>query len=226
MNTNDTIKYNLDRIDNLLQPRERMILNGAITLSDQELLTVLLGSGIKGHPVHKIAEKILKLLDKLNQEVVLQDLLNIVGLGNAKALTILAALELGRRIFIPRRWKIQSPQNILPLLAHYSDREQEHFIVCTLNGAHEIISNKVVSVGLLNRTLVHPREVFRVALMDHAASIILAHNHPSGNVTPSKDDVFVTKKLVAAGKIFDIAVLDHIIFCNDNHFSFHRDGLI
>lgn len=217
--------YKLRSID-LTNPREFMMDNGADTLSDTELLSVILGSGVKGSPVHVIAQKIIKKIEKDQENVVIEDLLGIPGLGQAKALGILAVIELGRRIFVPRKWKICSPSDLLPLLSHYSDRDQEHFIVYSLNGANEIISYKVISVGLLNRTLVHPREVFKCAINHGAAAIIVAHNHPSGNVSPSKEDITVTKNLVKSGKILDIRVLDHIVFSVNIYFSFLVEGIL
>ena len=211
--------------NHILKPRERMTTYGANALSDQELLSVILGSGIKGSPVHHIAKKLLIYLDT-HKDIELEEILAIQGLGQAKALSILASLELGRRIFTPRKWKIQSPKDILPLLTHYTDRDQEHFIVFTLNGANEVITHRVVSIGLLNRTLIHPREVFRNALIDKAATIIIAHNHPSGNVAPSKEDIAVTENLVAAGKILDVLILDHIVFSAHAHLSFYEENLL
>jgi DNA repair protein RadC len=140
------------------RPRERMILRGAEALSDQELLAILIGSGNKERSVNAIAKDLMELLDK--KAVVTNDeLMNIPGLGTAKATLIGAALELGRRRLPPKRRQISTPSEIYPLVQHYASRMQEHFLSICLNGAHEVLSVNVCSVGLVNRTLVHPRDV-------------------------------------------------------------------
>lgn len=207
-------------------PREKIQSSGIHSISDEELITVLLGSGVKGNPVYEIAHEIVSLLDEKDNNIALEDLLAIKGLGKAKALAIISTLELGRRIFQPRKRKVTSPHDLLPLLAHYADREQECFLSFSLNGANEVIVQHVVSVGLLNKTLIHPREIFRKAIIHNAASIIVAHNHPSGNISPSDEDLAVTKKIVSAGNMLDIQVLDHIIFTDKAHFSFLGNKLM
>ncbi len=206
-------------------PREKLLEGSVQSLSDTELLALLLGSGTKNYSIFSIAKQLLEKLDSYRaSDISIKHLLRINGLGKAKAMAVLAALEIGRRRFIPRKWRVKCPLEILPLLSHYSDRDQEHFIVITLNGANEVLSKHVVSVGLLNKTLVHPREVFTFAVQDHAVSVILAHNHPSGNVEPSIEDIEVTQTLVKAGNILNITVLDHIIFYITNYYSFYGEG--
>ncbi len=207
-------------------PRENIIRNGINVLSDKELLSVLLGSGIKGSSVFKIAEKVLSVIDKCSGNVTLSDLTKIQGLGKSKASIVLAALEMSRRVGNENRWKITCPENIFPLLSHYADRPREHFIIFCLNGAHHVIEKQVVSVGVINKTLVHPREVFAVALRKCSAAIIVAHNHPSGDVTPSYEDIQVTKKLLKASDIMEIPLLDHIIFSVCKQYSFAEQGLL
>ncbi|QEN03338.1 DNA repair protein RadC [Thiospirochaeta perfilievii] len=116
--------------------------------------------------------------------------------------------------------KVSYPTDLLPCLKRYRDLEKEHFIVATLNGAHEVISVRLITIGILNRTLIHPREVFRPAIADNSASIILVHNHPSGNIEPSEEDKLVTKRLVNAGDILGIKVLDHMIIGTKDYYSF------
>lgn len=222
---NNTVLYNT-KCNHAMLPRERLSAYGANVLSDTDLLTVILGSGIKGASVYVIAQKVLQLLDDSNNEVSLAHLLQIKGLGKAKALAILSVLELGRRIFIPRKRKVSSPKDILPLLAHYADREQECFLAFSLNGASEIIAQEIISIGLLNKTLVHSREIFRQAIVHRAAKMIIAHNHPSGNINPSVEDISVTKQLIEAGELIDIQILDHIIFSTDEHFSFLSNDMM
>lgn len=140
------------------RPRERMLLRGAEALSDQELLAILIGSGNKERTVNAIAKDVMELLDR--KAVVSNDeLMNIPGLGTAKATLIAASLELGRRRLPPKRRQISTPSEIYPLIQHYASRMQEHFLSICLNGAHEVLSVNVCSVGLVNRTLVHPRDV-------------------------------------------------------------------
>ncbi|MGL1890467.1 MAG: DNA repair protein RadC [Spirochaetaceae bacterium] len=209
-----------------LQPREKAVQYGIKNLSDRELLTILLGSGSRENPVNKLATKILLLLDKTDGEVSTDDLQKIKGVGTAKATLIRASLEFSRRRLCPNVTKIAYPTDILPAVRHYVTRPQEYFIVISLNGAHEIITTNVVSIGILNRTLIHPREVFSDPLKERAASLILCHNHPSGNLEPSPEDKEVTDRLVSAGELLGIKVLDHIIFSDKHYYSFTEDSLI
>jgi DNA repair protein RadC len=206
------------------RPREKLIRKGVGGLSDAELMAVLVGSGNRQAGVERIAAELLGLLDARNSEVTADDLRRISGIGSAKAALILAALEFSRRRLCPDRRRIGRPADILPLIAHYEDRKQEHFICVSLNGAHEVIALRVVSVGLLNRSLVHPREVYADPLIDRAAAIIVAHNHPSGNVDPSPEDREVTRRLAAAGETLGIKLLDHVIFGIGKFYSFLEHG--
>lgn len=206
------------------RPRERILRLGPDQLSDHELIAVLLGSGVAGWNVFKLADVVLRSLEEQQFRTDPQRLLLIPGMGPAKTSQLAAALEFARRVFAPRNYRIRHPSDALPLLRHYADRPQEHFIVLTLNGAHEVISVRVVSVGLVNRTLVHPREVFTDAIKDRAVAVIVAHNHPSGTVHPSNEDHAVTRSLQEAGDILGIRVLDHIVFAGAEHFSFLENG--
>ncbi|MCK5673187.1 MAG: DNA repair protein RadC, partial [Spirochaetales bacterium] len=210
----------------ILQPREKLILYGARHLTDKELLAILLGTGIQGKNVFVLAEEVLKILDGNNYKTSIRDLLTISGLGKAKSTLISASLELSRRILCPDRKKITSPADAIPLISHYSDRKQEHFLCVSLNGAHEVIQVRVVSMGLVNRTLVHPREIFSDPLMDRAAAVLIAHNHPSGNIEPSQEDIEITRRIKNAGVILGIELLDHIIFTDNAYYSFLEEGKI
>ena len=206
--------------------RERLLAYGAERLSDTDLLAVLLHTGIANKPVTKLAEEIVRHIDTRKTESIEAALKNIHGIGNAKLATILAAFELGRRYYGVGGEKIRHPSNIVPFLRHYSIRNQEQFICASLNGAHEILAIRVVSVGTLTRTLVHPREVFADPLADRAAAVILAHNHPSGDLEASAEDLNLTKKLCEAGHLLGIDVLDHIILSpNGEYMSFIEAGL-
>jgi DNA repair protein RadC len=192
-------------IPKLDRPREKLRDKGAKALSDLELMAILLGSGTKGHDVMRLADRILKVLDKANGNPSLQELEKIEGVGPAKATLIAAALEFSRRRIKPEGLKISFPPDVLPLIRHYADRKQEHFLCISLNGANEVITTRVVSVGLINKTQVHPREVFADPITDRASAVIVAHNHPTGGLIPSK-------------------LLDHIIFNHKSYYSFLESG--
>ena len=205
--------------------RERLLAHGAEQLSDVDLLAVLLHTGIANKPVTKLAEEIIRHIDTRKTESIEAALKTINGIGAAKLSTILAAFELGRRYYGVGGEKVRHPSDIVPFLRHYSVRKQEQFICVSLNGAHEILAIRVVSVGTLTHTLVHPREVFADPLADRAASLILAHNHPSGSLEPSVEDLNLTKRLCEAGRLLGIEVLDHIILSpNGEYMSFIEAG--
>ena len=175
--------------------------------------------------VTKLAEEIIHHIDSRKTENIETTLKTVNGIGQAKLTTILAAFELGRRYYGLGNEKIQHPADIVPFLRHYSVRKQEQFICASLNGAHEISAIRVVSVGTLTQTLVHPREVFADPLADRAAAVILAHNHPSGNLEPSHEDLLLTRRISRAGKLLGIEVLDHIILApNGDYLSFIEAG--
>ncbi len=202
------------------RPREKLLGKGAKSLTDLELLMILIGMGTKGHPVKKISQKLLTLIDTKNFDLTADDILQIQGLASAKACLILAASEFFRRRIKPEGFTIKYPHDIMPLLWHYGDRKQEHFISVTLNAAGEVIATRVVTIGLVSQTQIHPREIFADAITDRASSVIIAHNHPSGNLSPSTEDIQITKNLQEAGKILGIKILDHIIFGQKEFYSF------
>ena len=207
------------------RPREKLLTAGPLGMSDIELLCLVVGSGSKRRPVQDIAQDILLLLNgKGSCDIPVNDISEIPGVGKANASRICACLEIGRRFsfFKPRPCK--DPGRIFELVRHYGDRLQEHFLVIMLNGAHELMGVNVVTVGLVNRTLVHPREVFSEPLKMRATAVVLAHNHPSGNLEPSPDDLEVTFRIRQAGQILGIAVLDHIIFNTEGYMSMMESG--
>ena len=206
------------------RPREKLLRKGAAALSDQELLAVLLGKGTPGMDVMTLAGKLARVIDEKGLGVHAEDLTSFGGVGDAKATLILAAIEFARRRIKPEGAKIETPSDLLPHVRHYADRRQEHFLCASINGANEILNIRVVSIGLVDRTPVHPREVFAEALSDRASAIIVAHNHPSGGLEPSASDVEVTGQLKAAGAVMGISLLDHIIFNQRGYFSFLEAG--
>ncbi len=221
--------YELPKIANMSiydRPREKILSRGAESLSDIELMAIIIGSGSKQNPVEKIASLSLKMIDESKQVLEAEDFLAIEGIGPAKATLLTASMELSRRIYSPRNKKIKSPGNIYPLLAHYGERQQEYFFSICLNGAHEVIDIKTVSMGILNRAIIHPREIFSTAIVLRSASIIVAHNHPSGNLEPSKEDREITYRLQEAGILLGIELLDHVVFSHKGYFSFLEEGEI
>ncbi len=207
------------------RPRERLDSLGPTGVSDIELLCIIIGAGSRLRPVQDIAEDILSVID-LNRSgtVTPRDLASIPGLGLAKASRICACLELGRRYSFSRARSCRDPASVFELIKHYGDRPQEHFLTIMLNGAHELMGVNVVSIGLVNRSLCHPREVFSEPLKARATAVVLAHNHPSGNLEPSPDDLEVTLRLKRAGLLLGIEVLDHIMFSSDAHRSMVETG--
>ena len=214
----------IDQIPEADRPREKLLRKGASALSDQELLAVLLGKGTPGMDVMTLAGKLARLTDEKGLKVTAEDLTQFAGVGDAKAALILAAMEFVRRRIKPEGAKIETPADLLPHVRHYADRKQEHFLCATINGANEILNIRVVSIGLIDRSPVHPREVFADAVSDRASAVIVAHNHPSGGLEPSPNDVNITAQLKAAGAIAGIELLDHIIFNRTAYFSFLEDG--
>lgn len=214
----------IDQIPVSDRPREKLLGKGARALSDQELLAVLLGKGTSRVDVMTLASKLVRLIDEKGLEVKAEDLTKCEGVGHAKATLLLAAIEFARRRIKPEGAKVETPADLLPHIGHYADRKQEHFICATINGANEILNVRVVSIGLIDRTSVHPREVFADVLADRASAVIVAHNHPAGSLEPSAADVEITGQLKATGQVLGIALLDHIIFNRSGYFSFLESG--
>lgn len=214
----------IDQIPIYDRPREKLLAKGAGALSDQELLAVLLGKGTAQMDVMTLAAKLVRVMDEKGLQVRPDDLTGLDGVGEAKATLILAAIEFARRRIKPEGTKIETPADVLPLIRQYADRKQEHFLAITINGANEVQNVRVISIGLIDRSPVHPREVFAEAVAERASGIIVAHNHPAGGVDPSDADVCITKQLRDAGRIVGIELLDHIIFNRGSYFSFLEEG--
>lgn len=208
------------------RPREKLLRKGAAALRDQELLAVMLGKGTPATDVMTLAGKLERVIDEKGLSVQAEDLTGLEGIGDAKATLILAAIEFARRRIKPEGAKIETSADLLPHIRNYADRKQEHFLCATLNGANELLNIRVVSIGLIDRTPVHPREVFADALSDRAAAVMVAHNHPSGGLEPSPADVEVTSQLKAAASVVGIALLDHIIFNRNSYYSFLEAGCL
>lgn len=203
-----------------LRPREKMQTRGAASLSDYELLMAMIGSGSAEADVTKIARDVLKLIKEKASELVLDDLLSVKGLGLAKATPIMAGFELWRRQYeVSEHQIIDSVEKAAEQLADLRDKKQEYFVCLTLDGANRLIAKRVISIGTLTSSLVHPREVFAEAITDRAAGIIVAHNHPSGNLQASDADRAVTERLRDAGELMGIKLIDHVIITAKTHAS-------
>ncbi|MGE0127837.1 MAG: DNA repair protein RadC [Blastocatellales bacterium] len=216
----------LDQIPKDDRPREKLLRKGAAALTDQELLAILLGKGTAQMDVMTLAGKLARVIDEKGLDVKADELTSFDGVGEAKATLILAAIEFARRRIKPDGIKITTPADVLPLIRHFADRKQEHFLSITINGANEVLNVRVVSIGLVDRSPVHPREVFADVLADRASGVIVAHNHPTGGFDPSTADEQVTQQIKQAGEILGIQLLDHIIFNRNGYFSFLESGYL
>ncbi|AXN41657.1 DNA repair protein RadC [Peribacillus butanolivorans] len=213
-------------------PRERFLQDGPQSLSNQELLALLLRTGTKEESVLQLSSRLIKSFEglRLLKEASVEEMTGIKGIGEAKAIQILASVELGRRIQKlndPDRYVIRSPEDG----ANYCMEEmrfltQEHFVCLYLNTKNQVLHKTTVFIGSLNASIVHPREVFKEAFRRSAASIICLHNHPSGDPSPSREDIEVTKRLVECGKIIGIEVLDHIIIGEHKYVSLKEKGYL
>ncbi|MGE7601042.1 RadC family protein [Peribacillus sp. NPDC097675] len=214
------------------RPRERFLQDGPESLSNQELLALLLRTGSKEESVLQLSNRLIKAFEglRLLKEASVEEMTEIKGIGEAKAIQILASVELGRRIHQLNdqdRYVIRSPEDG----ANYCMEEmrflsQEHFVCLYLNTKNQVLHKRTVFIGSLNASIVHPREVFKEAFRRSAASIICLHNHPSGDPSPSREDIEVTKRLVECGKIMGIEVLDHIIIGEHKYVSLKEKGYL
>lgn len=205
---------NLPKLD---RPREKLIRVGAPSLTDLELVQVILGSGVKGMHVAQIAAEVIKVINSRGQlDLNANQLMRVKGLSIAKVTAILAAIEFAKRYQATSEFIIDDPEKVIPLVSEYAFARQEHLVCITLDGARRVIARRLITVGTLNNTLIHPREVFADAIVDRAASIILVHNHPSGICEPSEDDIKVTNVIKTAGNILGIELVDHLIITKQN----------
>lgn len=227
--------YTLHDLPIAERPRGRLVKYGVESLALQELLSLILSRGVKGESVVNISQKLIGNFGSLNElsEASIEELKKIKGLGLAKACQLKACFEISRRlekeasVLKNKGTIIKSPKDLYPLLKEkIINFHKEYFMVASLDNRNKIISIEVVSIGTLNSSLIHPRETFEIAIRNHAASIIICHNHPSCELKPSKDDSIVTKTLVEAGKLLRIEVADHLIICKDGYFSFKEKGII
>lgn len=213
-----------------LKPRERLKKLGTEALSDSELVALLLCTGTPQKTAIEVAQQVLLACPGQNlqglSQLNLSQLCHFPGLGLAKATRVMAAVEMGRRLAAApesARVGILQPADVAAMLQpRYGHKAQEHFIVLILNTKNQVVAQSVVTIGLLNTTLIHPRELFQVAISHHAHAVIIAHNHPSGDPAPSTDDVNLTTRLIECGELLGIPVLDHVIF-GPNHYLSLRE---
>ncbi len=212
------------------KPREKLLKFGVDNLSDAELLSIILRSGIKNYSVNDISLNLLKEIKNIKnlKNYNYYSLTKIRGIGSIKAMEITSVIELGKRIFLndnKQKLKINSTNIVFELYKDYfKDVFQEQFVCLYLDSKKYLIEAKVLFIGTINQSIVHPREVFKHAYSLSSSAIICLHNHPSGDVNPSKEDIYFTKRLQKIGKIMAIEVLDHLIIGYNNYYSFLENG--
>jgi len=223
-------KFKIKDFPKIERPREKLISKGTQNLKDEELLAILLRTGREGKNVLELARQVLtKYPKKRLLKMQYEDLIKIKGINSAKACTILAAIELVKRALEKGEETlpiIRSTKDVIAQAVYMRDKTREHLMTIYLNARNEMIFKKPMFIGTLNANLVHPREIFQEALKQNAASVILVHNHPSGDAEPSQDDLEITKRILEAGKIMGIDVLDHVIITKNKVFSFKEKKLI
>ena len=226
-----TTKLLIKDLPKVERPREKLAKFGTEFLKDSELLAILLSTGTEGKSAIKIAEEILsKFSKKKLLGLSFDQLKQIKGIGQAKACQILAAFELSKRVLkvdtSNTKPTIQTPKDVIAQVSYLKNHKKENFVVLYLNSRNELLNKETISIGTLNANLVHPREVFEPAITGYSISIVLVHNHPSGDPEPSEDDLKITKQLIEAGKILGIEVVDHIIISQEKFISFKDKGLL
>jgi len=208
------------------RPREKLKAKGASALSDFELLEVVIGNGNNKSDVSTIARQIQKQLRQGTGTITIESLVAIKGVHMAIASKIMASLELARRYLIRDIEPLISVHDIVERLSDIRAKQQEYLICLSLDGGQRLIAQRTITVGTLDTLLAHPREVYADAIADRAASIIIAHNHPSGDTTPSQKDVALTQQLSAAGQLLGITLRDHIVLSKTDYFSFRQHHLL
>ena len=222
---------NLKTIPSSERPRERFLKYGVSNLSNIELISIILNTGSKDLSVLDLSKNILKNIDDISdlKNITLNKLKNIDGIGDVKAIRLLSALELGKRVYYEKnmsKLKINTTSKVYEYMKDiFKDKKQEYFYALYLDNKKNLIDKKLLFIGTLNQSIVHPREIFKYAYLLSASSVICIHNHPSGDPNPSKEDIIFTDSLVEIGKIQGIRIIDHIIIGND-YFSFFENNLI
>lgn len=215
-----------------MKPREKMLVSGVESLSDNELLCIILGTGSKNNSVYNVSTNLLKYINEINSlsSISVKELSKIEGIGIVKASIIIASIELGKRVLsknIELGIKLNNSELIFNAFKYiFKNNRQEKFIAIYLDNQKRLISYKILFIGSVNKTIVDAKEVFNEAIKVCASNIIIMHNHPSGNLTPSNDDLITTNNLVSGGKMLNILVIDHLITDGNTYFSFWENNLI
>lgn len=214
----------------LERPRERLLKYGVINLSNEELLSIVLKNGTKDRSVKELSNNILKEINDITdlKDISINKLKKIKGIGEVKAITLLASIELGKRVYQKQNGiniKLNNSKDIYNFIKpDLIDKKQEYFYCLYLDNKYKLIEKKLLYIGTINKASVHPREIFKYAYLLSSSYIVCIHNHPSNEVLPSKDDMLFTKKIVEIGKINSIEVIDHIIVGNNNYYSFNDNN--
>ena len=208
------------------RPREKLLRTGVASLSDFELLEVMIGNGSGATDVSLIARNILQLFLHHGGRLNLEQLTGIKGVNDAHACKVLASLEIARRYLVRDSQPLNDLTEVVARLSSIREKQQEYFMCLSLDGGQRLIAMRTITIGTLNTTIAHPREVFADAISDRAASIIIAHNHPSGNAQPSDKDITLTQQLAAAGQLLGISLNDHLIVAKNEFFSFRQHHLL
>ena len=210
------------------RPRERLIHYGSNSLSDEEILSIILKQGYKDKSVKEVSMDLLNSINNLNdlKEITLEKLTSIKGIGQAGALTLLASIELGRRVYLKQdsnnKIVLKNSKSIYDYMKYLLfNKKQEYFYCLYVNSKKELIERKLLFMGTVNRSNTHPREIFKNAYLCSASGIICVHNHPTGDINPSMEDIYFTESLIELGKLSGIPLIDHIIVGDDNYYSFH-----
>ena len=208
-------------------PREKLQKYGSNRLSDEELLALLLGSGTKGKNVISLAKEVMKKIRKISPEnIAVDNLKGIRGLGEVKSQQIVALLALANRLHTQSRKEVLTNRDVWKLCNDFYESTQEHLVVFYLDTRSYLIQREIVFVGSLNESVAHPRDIFEKALLLNAASLIIAHNHPSGHLSPSDADIIITRRLIDGGKMLGIAIQDHLIVTPKDFLSIRREGVV
>ena len=215
------------------RPRERLLNYGSESLSNQELLAILIKNGTKKKSCKDLSLEVLKKINNISdlKDITVEQLTEIKGIGKVKAIEILASIELGKRIFLSKndknKLKLKNAKDIYDEMKYlFYGKKQEYFYCLYFNNKLELIERKLLFMVTINRSIVHPREIFKHAYLNSASSIICIHNHPSNDIKPSHEDIYLTKNLIEIGKINGILVTDHIIVGDDNYYSFYEESTL
>lgn len=209
-----------------MKPREKILKYWPEKLEGHELVATILGSGIKWLDVFKLSRQVFKIIEVKKENITLKDLENIKWIWKVKAIAIISAFQLAQRYFIKDYIIIDSLEKVLEQVKEYRLKKQEYLICLTLDWANRLINKRVVTIWILNQSLVHPREIFAPAIEDRANSIILIHNHPSESCFPSDEDIKITKRIKEVSDIVGINLLDHVIITKSEEFSFKNENIL